>query len=214
MSDWPRGLTLRPIEAWPGEYTKNRDFSRFKANLSDTLQQLDRELYAIGAKNVVMQIAMREEDFRIDGRPRAQAKALHPGVILSMETRAGALSFPCDTYRTWQENLRAITLTMEKLRAIDRYGVTKRGEQYRGWKAIESTAMPASFDSAADAIKVLWSMVSSGPFPQGAALRTPDDLRRMLRRAQQATHPDSGGDRYRWERVAAAESYLRSAGRL
>lgn len=39
----------------------------------------------------------------------------------------------------WQINLRAIALGLEALRKLDRYGITSRGEQYTGWRAIEAT---------------------------------------------------------------------------
>lgn len=40
----------------------------------------------------------------------------------------------------WQANIRAIAKTLEHLRDLDRWGVTKRGEQYTGWKALPATA--------------------------------------------------------------------------
>jgi hypothetical protein len=36
----------------------------------------------------------------------------------------------------WQHNVRAIALGLEALRKVDRYGITRRGEQYAGWKAL------------------------------------------------------------------------------
>lgn len=210
MSDWPRNLTLRPIESWPGKMTKNRTWSQFKATLSVTTQQLEKELWHLNAKNPVLQIAMTEADFRNDGMPRAQARASHPGIILSMETPKGALSFPCDTYVTWQENLRAVVLTMERLRAIARYGVTQNDQQYKGWLAIEATAMPAGFVNSADAIAYLIGIVPTDELPYNAAA----NVKALLRAAQRATHPDSGGDSYRFQRVSAAETFLRAEGRL
>lgn len=44
--------------------------------------------------------------------------------------RRGHLSYPCDTFTTLQDNLRVIALALEALRMVDRYGVTRRGEQY------------------------------------------------------------------------------------
>ena len=131
---WPANMTVRPIQQWPGELTAKRRRSSFKAGWSDTIELLGRELRAIAAKDVVLQVAMQEKDFRIDGYPRAQAKAAHPGVILSLGSNVGPLSWPCDTFDSWQDNIRGIALSMEALRKVDRYGVTKRGEQYTGWQ--------------------------------------------------------------------------------
>lgn len=206
MSEWPYGLTLRPITTWPaGALTRNRKLSQFSAPMRSTLKQLTSELAAIKAKNVVMQIALEETQFRNDGYPRAQAKPEHPGVVLSMETPDGPLSFPCDTFSNWQDNLRAIVLTMEKLRAINRYGVTKHGEQYAGWRAIEAPAPVVAFSSVDDARDFLRRVASR------VDVVSPDmELPRLIRAARRASHPDMGGDSDLFQRVGEAERYLAS----
>lgn len=50
---------------------------------------------------------------------------------------------PAATFTHWDCNLRAVALTLEHLRAVDRYGVTTGGEQYRGWMG-ELGAGPAT----------------------------------------------------------------------
>lgn len=150
MSDWQTvrdraGLELRPIHHWPGKRNWEPQPSPFRAGLRDTLTMLTRELRALAAKRVVLQIAFREGGFRLDGLPRADAKAEYPGVILSFESQHGALSLPCDSFRHWQDNLRAIAFHLEHLRHASLYGVGRFGEQYRGWKALpETTDAPGS----------------------------------------------------------------------
>jgi hypothetical protein len=90
--------------------------------LSDTLEMFDRELRMIDGREVEVLVAIAPEPFRLDGQPRAQAKAEHPGVILSLQSRHKQLSYPCDTIMTWQDNLRAITLALEALRNADATG--------------------------------------------------------------------------------------------
>lgn len=213
MADWPSNLTLRPIIAWPTERTRNRKMSQFSSPLRTTLKQLDKELDAIRAKDVVMQIALEEAQFRNDGYPRAGAIPEHPGVILSMHTKDGALSFPCDTFTTWQDNLRAIVLTMERFRGIARYGVTKNGQEYAGFRAIEGArAMPSGFMDSEDAIVFLRGIVGGGT---GEALgEDPDSLRALVRFAQRAASPDHGGDTATMTRVNLAQEFLREANRL
>lgn len=197
MSGYPDGMRLRPIEAWPGELTfaYDRVASPFSAPWSDTLDKLDRELRHLGryGRNAesVLQIAMREQDFRLDGMPRATAKPVHPGVILAVESTKGSLSFPCDKFTRWQDNLRAITLGLEGLRRLDRYGITPGDQQYTGWRQIESGA--ASAPEPAD------TLLQFGQY------RGPDESwRDVYRRAIKATHPDRGGRREDFERVQAA----------
>lgn len=214
MTSWPGSMRVGPIRDWPGPLTGNRAPSPFRGPggkatpLSTTLRDLTRELAAIRAKDAELLVAIDPSQFRLDGRPYANAKSAHPGVILSFTHPAvGALSYPCDTYTSWEDNLRAIALALEALRKVDRYGVTRHGEQYRGFLSIEATAAPAGFATAADAETFLRNI---------AGLRSVADtpLRTILRRAQALTHPDRGGDAGLFQRVSLAEDKLRSEGLL
>lgn len=64
-----------------------------------------------------LQIALREQDFRVDGLLRAAARPEHPGVVLAIDSQHGPLSYPCDKFTLWRDNLRAIVLGLEALRA-------------------------------------------------------------------------------------------------
>ncbi len=210
-------MTVAPIREWPGALTPShqRQVSKFKTSgyengyrrkstpLSSTLEVLDRELNALRGKNAELLVAIAPSDFRLDGLPRATARAEHPGVILSFDSTVGHLSYPCDTFTTWQDNLRAIALALEALRKVDRYGVTKRGEQYRGFLELEATAAPAGFSNLADALAFLYDVAGNG----GSAAD-------VLRRAQRKTHPDMGGDSSAFQRVSLAEAVLRREGAL
>lgn len=211
MTDYPSRMTLRPIERWPGKLTANRVSSQFSAPWRATLDLLDRELWHLGPAGrnapAVLQIAMREQDFRLDGMPRANARPEHPGVILAIDSTKGPLSFPCDRFVTWQDNLRAIALSLEALRKIDRYGITPNAEQYTGWKKLAANASPTG-PSAADSEMVI---LSYADLPIGEA--TPLD--QAYRRARANAHPDRrGGDRTAWDAVEAAAAALRAAGKL
>ncbi|WP_100813058.1 molecular chaperone DnaJ [Microbacterium lacus] len=216
MSAWPDKMTVAPIGEWPGLLTKTRKSSPFRTTLTETLKLLDRETWHLAATDAQIRtaellIAVPAGQFRIDGRPRADARPEHPGVIFSMDSRHGRLSYPCDTFTTWQDNLRAIALALEALRKVDRYGVTKRGEQYRGFLALEATAAPAGFATAEDALRFLREI--SGVAAD--VYEAPEvHLPRVIRRARRAAHPDMGGDADTFQRVSLAEAKLREAGRL
>lgn len=215
MTNYPPGMALRPITSWPHAWTIDRRRAPFSATFDTTLRQLDYELYQLGPINSgnapsVLQVAVAESKFRRDGMPRADANPEHPGVILSIESRHGALSYPCDTFTRWTDNLRAITLALEALRRVDRYGVTQSGQQYRGWQAIESA--PAEPDmNAEQLVSVLGA---------AAGLATPVfdtsavNLARIYRTAKANTHPDRGGDRADWDRVQKAAEQLMRMGWL
>lgn len=211
MSDYPATMTLRPIQAWPGPLTTERKRAPFSAPWRATLDLLDRELWHLGTANTsaaaVLQIAMREQDFRLDGMPRANAKPEHPGVILSIESRHGPLSYPCDTFTRWQDNLRAIALALEALRKVDRYGVTRNAEQYTGWKQLPTAAsQPNERELRASAAKILSDF--SG-VPREIVASDPEAARRAHRKARAATHPDqNNGARQAWDDVERAAAVL------
>lgn len=226
---WPENLTMGSIKEWPRKLLtpSQRQVSKFKVNagdgsyrrkstpLSDTLEVLDRELAFLNAKDRVMLVAIPPHDFRIDGKPRAQAKAEHPGVILSFTTKHGALSYAVDTFTTWQDNLRGIALGLEALRKVDRYGVTQHGEQYRGFLAIEAGGPSViEITDAQHALRILFDAAEM--IVEDGVIYPKEDLAFIGRKAKRKTHPDTNGgvesDLWLW--VNAAEDYLRRAGAL
>lgn len=208
VNDWPTTLDIAPLREWPAPLRgqDDRRQSAFAAPLSTTLQQLERELRAVGALEQELLIAIPPEQFRRDGQPRADARALHPGVVLQFRTDLGRLAYPCDSFTSWQDNLRAITLSLEALRKVDRYGVTAHGEQYRGFLALEAPAAePSAFATAEDAERWLRRMYQTGE---------PLNLRQLVRKAKRLAHPDAGGTTDIFLRVVAAERTLLDSGRL
>ena len=128
--------TFRPLTQWPGERTKTRRDAQFRATYSKTLDLLEYELDKLRAGNTVIQVDnLTTADIRNDGWPKGSwcPRGGWQGVIVSFESHKGAMSFPCDRYTEWQDNLRAIALSLEALRTVDRYGVTRGNEQYTGW---------------------------------------------------------------------------------
>lgn len=206
-------LQLRPIERWPGQMHKARRPSPFTAKLGNTIQLLTRELNMLNAKNIVLQIAIEEGGFRLDGLPRAQARAEHPGVILAFESQHGPLSLPCDTYTTWQANLRAIAMHLENLRHAGLHGVGQHGEQYRGWKALPPGAgetVPSgdagmTVETAAASVARLaqwWGLIGTLETNAGTYAT-------VLKRVRVLCHPDRNhGRRDDWNLLEEAAAVL------
>jgi hypothetical protein len=180
-SDLAYLVTFRPLERPVGGSTR---YSQFKAPWTRTVELLAKELRAHGARRTILEVDLREQDIRLDGLPRADRNARTPGIVLSFEATAvhgsPKLRYEVGTFTHWQDNVRAIALGLEALRAVDRFGVTKRGEQYAGWKQLESGG-PSS-----DRGRVL-IRVHGG-----------------VREALFATHPDHGGDPADFADVQAA----------
>lgn len=180
--------TVRPIDSdWPDpqpptEWTTR--YSPFKANWTSTMHDFQRELRMLDARNVVLQLALKESQIRVDGQPYANAKVAHAGVILSFESRVGPLRYVCGEFKTWEANLRAIALGLEALRKVDRYGITRRNEQYTGWKALPEKTGPSDEEVGRGDLLI----ASHG----------------SVRAALIATHPDHGGDPDDFKAVVAA----------
>jgi hypothetical protein len=210
---------IRPLVAWTDPETKGRrSSSRFRATWQDTLDFLGAEIEKVGGKEpVVIQVDVQEGDIRLDGMLRANAKVGHPGVVVSFESRFGPLRYATDAYEkdwaeampSWQANLRAIALTLEALRAIDRWGVSKRGEQYRGWRAIAGPA--PTFSSADEALRWMrkYAIDELGLVLPAAVTQSPKALYRAM---AMKMHPDQGHPRADWDRLDEARRMLTEAG--
>jgi hypothetical protein len=128
---------------------------------------------------------------------------MDPGVILSFQSAKGVLSFPCDRYTDWESNLRAIALSLEALRAVDRYGVTQHAEQYKGWQALPPASGP---EMSAETAAQFLSHVS-GIFVSHVST-DPDALERAYKAAARSLHPDQGGSHDEFVRLQQAKRAL------
>lgn len=194
-------VQFEPIDRWPGEPTKDRRRSQFKAGLTDTYYKLERELLQLGCKRLVIQCDCDLRMIRQDGLLRSDARLNGPGIILSFESNHGPLSYPCDTFKNWDCNLRAIALGLEALRAVDRYGVTKRGEQYRGWQALP--APNGDHWTAQQATEWLKALLGLSEIRMAA-----DALEATFRLAERKTHPDLGGNPNDFKKVQRCRELL------
>lgn len=196
-------ITFRPIDRWPNGLASERRNSPFGVSYGDTLELLDRELFHLGAREAVLMLALGESDIRRDGMPRAQARPAHPGVILAFDSIHGPLKYATDTFRDWQSNLRAIALGLESLRRVDRYGITKRGEQYTGWKALPGSTEPVM--STEMAARVLAGAGGASP---ADVLSTRSAAQAAYRIAARAAHPDTGGSTEAFQRLNEAKRII------
>lgn len=197
--------TIRPISDRT-RFTGKHQRSNFDTPWPTTEALLIREVRHLSGKHLVIEADFVESDIRIDGRIRANARPATPAVRIAFESIHGPLTYATDRFNTWQDNVRAIALGLEALRKVDRYGITKRGEQYAGWKALPSgsSSEPRVMD-----IDEAWSTIGSYGEGSIAEQRAAGDPRKAYRRARAATHPDRrGGDRALWDLVEQAAAVL------
>lgn len=167
--------TFRPMPVWPYPETppaNRRSRSTFKAPWSNTLAMLEYEIGFLSGHDVIIGSGWREQDIRLDGLPRSDAREpAFPGVEISFELPdRKRLVYATDVCELWQHNIRSIALGLEALRAVDRYGITRHGEQYAGFA----------------------QLTAGGPDP-ARGRRLVDEVG-SIRAALMAHHPDHGGN--------------------
>ncbi len=196
--------TLRPIPDWPYEATNPRRAAQFRSPSrrdgdrwipgrripwDQTLRELEYEVDALAGGAIVIGVGLTEYDIRLDGTPRANARPMrHPGVEISFDSRYGRLTYATDVFDDWRDNVRAIAKGLEALRAVDRWGVAKRGQQYAGFALL--TAGPSQVELGRQLVERHGGVTE--------ALR--------------ATHPDTGGEGASTRDFDAVQAYRKSGG--
>jgi hypothetical protein len=192
-----------PIEKWPGKdrpSTGNRN-APFRAKYAATLDLLESELNELHAKDITIQAFFARQEIRNDGWPYSSAKPRYPGVIVGFRRHfrqwnsktssyrewKEEMSFPCDTFCSWEDNIRAIALALEALRKIDRYGVTQAGEQYKGWARLPEAAPAEEMTREMAAIYI----AGYSAVPKDYILAGTTQLNDAYRKAAGILHPDN-----------------------
>jgi hypothetical protein len=182
-------LTFRPLAVWPYPAQPKRP-ATYRSTYPRTLQDLEREIAYLKGDEVIIGVVTSPANIRLDGRMRADATVTHAGVELSFEVPDGRrLVFHTDVHasftNSWHDNLRAIALGLEALRAVDRYGITSTAEQYAGFLQLETSA------PSVERGRALVSEAGS------------------MKQALLANHPDHGGDP---RRFADVQAYRQASG--
>ena len=131
---------------------------------------------------------------RNDGLPYAnQRQPDDPGVALYFERRGKQLVFACDRWAKVEHNMRAIVLTIEALRGIERWGSADMMDQaFTGFQALPA---PERW----------WQVL--GVTESASAGEIDVAYRRLAREA----HPDRGGSDAAMARLNAAREEGRAA---
>lgn len=198
----------RIITDWPGELRPfgARQGSPFKVTWEKTLDELEYELEQLRAKDVILETAHRDGDVRMNGTVNASATPIHPGVILSFESKHGPLRYYTDAYDVWRANVRAIGLGLVALRAVDRYGISGRGEQYTGFARLAAARLAMTPTRARQVIAELAGL------DRNALLKAEDEvIAAMFRLAAKRYHPDAGGDAEKFKELNEAMDLLTTA---
>src|SRR3546814_1489167 len=101
------------------------------------------------------------------------------------------MTFACDRWDTVRDNVRAIGKTIEAIRGIERWGASDMME--RAFSAFEALPAPGGGVTLS-----CWSVLGIEP---GSSLA---EIERAYRVSAKGAHPDTGGDRDKWDRLQSA----------
>jgi hypothetical protein len=195
-------VRFRPLPKWNRKPDLQNRRAQFRSSYQQTLDQLEYELRKLRATDIRIEAGFTINQIRNDGWPFAKERPSHAGVVLYCETPDGSLSFPAATYTTLEDNLHAIALTLECLRAVDRYGVTLAHQQYLGFASLPPAAHEMNLDEAAAFISSVTAVRVD------LILRNPDSYRAAYRTAAGKLHPDSSGETTGFLKLGQARQLL------
>lgn len=189
-------ITWRPMKNWPADRPHTDAAERrdgpFKVKYNNLRRDLDDELFRVGARETTIELDVQSGAAfsRVNGEPLVDMRMRSPAVVVRYVNEAGTLlTFACDRFHLWTDNLRAISLTLHDLRRIDRYETTAKGQQYRGWAQLPSST--GSTLSTEEAAKFLESHAKE--ITAREILDSPTMARDALRQTQNKLHPQNGG---------------------
>jgi hypothetical protein len=208
--------TIQQVGPWPGELTEKRRGSTFAGGWEFTMRLLSNEVRHLqpegaGEIMVVIGLAVREQDIRVDRSGlKVNAEFDHPGVMIAIPSKHGPMKYFVDRFGHWRDNVRAVARGLEAMRKVDDYGMTRRGEQYRGFKALPDpngglvTPPPMTVEEAAN---FLTRYASTVPFD---IINDAMKARTAYREAATWLHPDSGKaqDAEGWNKLQDAKAVL------
>lgn len=189
---WPEGQPRTP--------SHRRREAQFRQELGRARDDLVRELRRLNARDIVISTNVPT---RRDGLPYADMREpSDPGVAVYFNRRRAApigaewrpYVIACDSYRKVKWNLRAVGVTVESLRAIERHGSSAMMEQaFAGF-----AALPPGASADEPVIEPWWVVLGV----HRAA--TPEEVRRAYVALARTHHPDVGGDVARMARINRA----------
>lgn len=168
---WPDGQPPTPAGArrTSAFKSKDRDFNRRK--IKHELLLMDATEIIVSCNLVPRGDVLREE--------ANLTKGASPGVAVYFNRKGRPFVFACDMFLSVGENLRAVALTIQSLRAIQRYGVSEMLEKaFTGF-----TALPPAGGEHLPWWEVLGCERAAAP----------EDIRARFRQLARENHPDQPG---------------------
>lgn len=136
---------------WPAHWPRTGDDARNRGNFlkngGRVRQLLLKELALLRATEIVISsnVAIRR-----DGLPYAGQKVEDPGVVLYFKRNGQDVAIPCDRWTTVDSNLRAIGMTVEAIRGMERWGTNQMvNATFQGFAALPANVIVTPYTARA-----------------------------------------------------------------
>lgn len=201
--DWPIGTKRSPL----GSYKPKPLFKSVTLTVAvDLIESEVRKLKGVNSLGETDLIISTNVPLRNDGYPRAdyqRSVITDSGVAVYFKHDREDVVLCCDKWRTIEDNLKAIAVTIEDMRRIERNGVSdfiKRS--FQGFKQLSSASRP-------------WWVIFNWPQIPNPTPGNYDVVRASYRTMARLSHPDNGGNQTRMQEINAAwseaEKYFKNA---
>lgn len=192
---WPEGWARTPYGQRHGRGTQ-RWQARFEARFAIDRDAVIRQLKRRGSQIVITS----NLPVRGDGLPYASSpKQLDdPGVAVYWVEKGRERVIACDRWRTVDLNLRAIDLSLEALRGLDRWGATEMVERaFAGFAALPGAGETTFGEGIADPREIEPPRDWIGTFGLDVSAelwRDKEIVEKIYKRLALGVHPDHNGD--------------------
>jgi len=154
---WPAG--------WPR--TQVREKARFQTTLPAALNMLKKECNLLGGTNLILSSNCTLGD----ENPR------ECGVVAYFQLKKQSIAIPCDRWNSVKDNVKAIALTIEAMRGMERWGAKHMiTAMFQGFMALSERTGPSC-----------WEVLGVAPQSSEATIME------AYRAKAQTAHPDKGG---------------------
>lgn len=176
---------------WPAGYPRiarpSDNYKFYPSDFSSEAYKLQEELRRMKAKGVVISTNIPVLG---NGNPYAKyPKPVDTGVAAYFSVNNKAMAICCDKWNTVEANLRALAMSVEAMRGLDRWGVSQVMERaFMGFKALPERA--AGFP--------WWDVLGV------SRVCTVKEVKDAYKKKSKIYHPNVGGEAHKWRELQDA----------
>ena len=190
--DWPDGVArTKPYarHSWPGR--TSGDFGDTKRDLIEEAESVADTRYGIVVST--NQPTYKEGVHDLPYAPSSRGRPDDPGVAVYVVKGESPRVFACDQYQTLRGNMRAIRLTLEQLRQIEKRGLNEGQRAYQGFQQL-----PPEGETTDTHVPMWWNILDVS---REASI---GQVKSAYRKKAKSAHPDQGGSKQQWNRLRDA----------